>query len=77
MTTITLRNLPPELADALEREKQRRGQSLDRTVMELLSEGLGVGVRRSNGLAELSGRWSEEEFRSFENAVAPCDVLPE
>ena len=26
---------------------------------------------RSNGLRRLSGNWSEEEFRCFEEAVAP------
>ena len=49
MKTITIRNVPPEVARALEREKQRRGASLNRTVIELLSQGLGVGVIRSNG----------------------------
>jgi hypothetical protein len=29
-----------------------------------------VGGSRSNGLARLGGRWSDREFREFENAVA-------
>jgi plasmid stability protein len=69
MRTLTVRNLPPEVAEALEREKRRRGESLNRTVIELLRQGLGVGVARSNGLAGLAGKWSEEEFRRFEDAV--------
>ena len=78
MKTLTIRNLPPRVAEALEREKRRRGESLNQTVIELLSQGLGVGATRSNGLAALSGKWSQEEFRRFESAVAPFgDVDPE
>lgn len=70
MKTLTVRNLPPDVAEALEREKRRRGQSLNQTVIDLLSQGLGVGTTRSNGLARLAGRWSEEDFRRFQEAVA-------
>ena len=70
MKTLTVRNLPPEIAEALEREKSRRGESLNRTVIELLGQGLGVDGSRSNGLARLAGRWSEEGFQTFERAVA-------
>ena len=30
-----------------------------------------MGTTRSNGLGRLAGRWSEEEYRQFECAVAP------
>jgi len=75
MKTLTIRNLPPAVADALEGEKRRRGESLNRTVIELLSHGLGVGRPRSNGLASLAGRWSEEEFRDFEGAALPSEEV--
>ena len=78
MKALTIRNVPEALAEALEREKGRRGVSLNRTVIELLSQGLGIGVRRSNGLAELAGAWSEDDHRRFEQAVAPFqEVDPE
>ena len=70
MKALTVRNVPKQLAEALEREKRRRGESLNQTVLELLAQGLGVGHPRSNGLAGLAGRWSEEEFCEFEDAVA-------
>ena len=75
MKTLTVRNLPPEVADALEREKRRRGESLNQTVIELLAQGLGVGYPRSNGLARLAGRWSVDEFREFEDAVADFGAI--
>lgn len=77
MKTLTVRDVPPDLAEALEREKRRRGKSLNRTVLELLSQGLGVKKARSNGLGRLAGDWSEEDLREFEEAVAPFEQIDE
>lgn len=70
MKNLTIRNVPDAVANALEEEKRRRGRSLNQTVLELLSQGLGVGTPRSNGLGRLAGSWTEEEFQEFEAAVA-------
>ena len=72
MKTMTIRNVSPELAAAVEAEKRRRGLSLNGTVLSLMQEALGVSSRRqrSNGLRRLSGSWSEGEFRRFETNVA-------
>jgi hypothetical protein len=72
MKVITIRGVSTRLAEELEREKRRRGRSLNQTVLDLLSDRLGVddaGPRR-NGLARLSGTWSSENARRFEHAVA-------
>jgi plasmid stability protein len=74
---LTIRNLPPGIADALEREKRRRGKSLNQTVIDLLGQGLGAPGARSNGLARLAGSWSEDEFQDFERAVAPFEGVDE
>ena len=72
MNTMTIRNVSAEIAAALEEEKRRRGLSLNRTVLALIEESLGVnGHIRSNGLHRLAGTWSVEAFRQFEKAVAP------
>jgi len=63
------------VAAALEREKRRRGTSLNQTVIELLGQGLGVEGARSNGLAALAGSWDEEQLRQFEEAVAPFEEI--
>ncbi|MDE0064368.1 MAG: hypothetical protein OXP09_04335 [Gammaproteobacteria bacterium] len=80
MKTMTIRNVPAELATALETEKRRRGLSLNRTALLLMQEALGIAGtrRRSNGLHKLAGTWSEDEFQSFEKATAPFgEVDPE
>jgi plasmid stability protein len=74
---LTIRNLPPALAEALEREKRRRGTSLNQTVIDLLGQGLGSHGVRSNGLSRLAGGWSEDEFHDFERATAQFERVDE
>ena len=66
MKQLTVRGVPDELARALEREKKRRGQSLNQTILELLSQALGVGNKHDNGLSELAGSWTAEELHEFD-----------
>lgn len=73
--SLTIRNLPPDLSEALEREKRRRGQSLNQTVIDPLGQGLGATGIRSNGLGRLAGGWSESEFREFEDATAQFEAV--
>ena len=77
MKHLTVRRLPPELGKALEREKRRRGVSLNQTVIDLLEQGLGFGPegRRENGLRRLAGTWSARELSEFERALAPTEQI--
>lgn len=77
MKTLTIRNVPARLADAIDREKRRRDASLNSTVLALLSSSLGVSGagHRTNGLAELAGNWTAEELCEFETAVAPLETV--
>lgn len=77
MKTMTVRNIPPELDEALQRERVRRGQSLNQTVIDLLGQRLGVGGARSNGLARLAGAWTAEESERFSEAIAPFERVDE
>lgn len=71
MSSMTIRNVSTELAAALKEEKQRRGLSLNRTVLALMEESLGAsGNIRSNGLGRLAGTWSDDRFTQFEESVA-------
>jgi plasmid stability protein len=73
MRNLTVRGVPKGVAEALEREKQRRGTSLNRTVIDLLRQALGVGAPRSNGVAALAGTWTQDDLDEFEEAVASFD----
>jgi len=77
MKALTIRNVDPKLAKALERERERRGSSLNQTVLEVLrlSLGVGAGERRSNGLRELAGTWSAKEQAEFDAATRAFEQL--
>ena len=74
---LTVRNVPEQVAKALDSERRRRRQSLNQTVIDLLGQSLGVtpGARRSNGLAKLAGGWSEEQAKGFEALLKPFENL--
>ena len=77
MKTLTIRNVPRRLADALDRERRKQDASLNSTVLGLLSRSLGVSgdAPRRNGLAAFAGTWSAEEQRQFDAAVAPFEAV--
>lgn len=70
---ITIRSVDPKLRAAIEREAQRRGQSLNRTVLALLGEATGTRSTREpetfDDLDDLAGTWSASEARRFEKAM--------
>jgi plasmid stability protein len=77
MRHLTVRNVPGDLAGALEREKRRRGTSLNQTVLDLLRQALGAGTGspKSNGLAALAGDWTAAECRTFEASIAVMERI--
>ena len=79
MRSLTIRNVPARLAEALDRERRRRDASLNSTVLDLLSRSLGVtdAEPRRNGLAELAGTWTAEDLRAFDAAIAPLEAVDE
>ena len=72
---LTVRNLPSEVSDALHRERRRRGTSLNRTVIDLLRQSLGVSGTRSNGLARLAGTWTAAEELRFLSKIRPFEKI--
>jgi hypothetical protein len=79
MEPLTIHNVPPELALALEQESQRLREPLEKTVIELLRQALEVRAtsEKRNGLARLAGTWTEEEHAAFESAIAVTEQLDE
>lgn len=71
MRQITIRNVPDELAVALQKEKKRRGRSLNQIAIDLLRQALGVGTGTySNGLDKLAGTWTPKDLARFEKDTA-------
>ena len=72
---LTVRNLPEDVAAALDREQRRRGTSLNQTVVDLLRLSLGVGSIRSNGLRPMAGTWTEAEHQEFLSRVQVFETI--
>lgn len=72
---LTVRNLPTELAAALDKERQRRGTSLNQTVIDLLRQSLGVTSTRSNGVGRLAGTWTKSEHQQFLSAIRQFETI--
>ncbi len=70
---LTIRSIDSSLRAALEREAARRGKSLNKTVLALLAERLGLADSSSaaphDDLDELAGTWSKSEAARFEEAL--------
>lgn len=79
MKQLTVRNVPELLAQALRQERIRRGDSLNKTVLDILIQALGLSPdeRYDNGLSGLAGTWTEEELREFENNTALFEQIDE
>ena len=72
LKALTLRNLPPHVARAITRRAAELKTSLNKAVISLLEEGLGVRevpAARYHELDELSGSWAREEAAEFEAAL--------
>jgi len=79
MKAMTIRDVDASLAKALEREKKRRGGSLNQTVLQLLRQALGLerNVPRSNALRKLAGTWSKQDLARFERDTAVFEQVDE
>lgn len=79
MKHLTIRNVPDELGERLREETRTRGRSLNQTVLDLLSQAVGLAGRgrRSNGLRAYAGTWSAEDQAEFERAIADLNEIDE
>ncbi len=77
MKQITIRGVPPEIAKALAKEKNRRGTSLNQTILDLLGQYFGVNIDSSydNGLSKLAGTWSQADLKAFEKNTSIFNTI--
>ena len=74
---MTTRNLSPKPPTVSEADSRRRRISPKRTLLPPAptAPGTSSGKVPSNGLRRLAGTWSDDEFKRFENAVAPLGEI--
>lgn len=68
MSQITLRKLPENLERQIRRIARETDTSINKTIIDLLKKSLGLqdAENKQRDLSDLSGTWSEEEAREFE-----------
>jgi regulator of PEP synthase PpsR (kinase-PPPase family) len=74
MKAVTLRNIRPELARVIRRRATQKGISINKAVISLLEESLGLQQKRSvrthHDLDELAGAWTKKDAAVFDKSLA-------
>ena len=66
----TIRDIPEDLEHALRERARRSGESLNRTLIRLLREAVGLNPpRKKRDLSALADTWSQEEADEFDRQV--------
>lgn len=77
MKTMTVRNIPDDVALMLKSLAESSDASMNTTILRVLSEGVlpRRKKRAKNDFARYCGGWSQKEFDTFEAAVADCEKI--
>jgi len=77
---LTVRGVDPALGKALVSERERKGTSLNQTVIDLLRKALGLGIpgkEFDNGLGRFARTWTQEQSQEFERNTASFGEIDE
>lgn len=81
MTQITLRISDPEIEKAIRRKAKDEGKSLNKVVLELISESTGKGKKKKRpageSLLEFAGTMTAEEAAELEEAIQIFEEIDE
>lgn len=74
MKAITIRNLPKKVERLIRKKAQERSMSMNKVVISLLEERAGKDEKKKRktlyrDLDHLSGKWSSDEYREFNEAL--------
>ncbi len=74
MKDLLIQNIPDEVVSFLSERAAREGRSMNAVVVSLLTRAAGLEPehRKRRDLSWLTGSWTKEESRRFDNAVADC-----
>lgn len=70
---LTIRNVPDDVARRLERMSRERDESLNSTVVHILTETVGGDARRAR--LERYATWTTEDVAAFDEALGPQRVI--
>ena len=82
MTSITIHNIDTTLDSLIRQHAKEAGQSLNKTIKELLNKALGIAKNKKrrdhrDDFKEFFGIWTREEFEEFEENTKIFEVIDE
>jgi len=81
MTQITLRGMDPEIERKVRRLARKRGQSLNRIILDMIYNHTGLKKEDKRPLADslrtLAGGWNKEDASEFLESIKSCEQLDE
>lgn len=81
MAQITLRGLDQKLEQEVRRRARDSGKSLNRVILDMISQVTGLGKREkrppADSLRKLAGGWSQQEASEFLDSIKSCEQIDE
>lgn len=82
MNTLTLRKVPSPVEKGIRRIARKSHQSLNKTAIEILSKGVGIGPKHSESrkrrdVKNVIKPWSEDEYKQFQVNTAQFSLIDE
>jgi plasmid stability protein len=65
----TIRNIPPEVDQALKARAKQLGKSVNQLALEVLTQSLGQETRHRN-LRNMPGSWTKQDAARFDESLA-------
>ena len=67
MNQITLRDIPAEIEQYIRDNAKKKGQSINKTILEFLQKGLGLqgNGKKRRDLSSLAGTWDTSDLQEF------------
>ena len=70
---LTVRGVPDEVANRLDRISKERGKSVNSTVLEILQDAVGFEARRTR--LQRMATWTDQDLVEFEKALGAQRVI--
>ncbi|MGD8388581.1 MAG: hypothetical protein PVG49_15660 [Desulfobacteraceae bacterium] len=81
MTQITLRGMEPELEALIRKKAKKSGKSLNKVILDMISENTGRKSGKVDALSislkRLAGGWDEKEALQFFDSIKSCEQIDE
>ena len=81
MAQITLRGLEPEIEKEIRKKAQKSGKSLNRVILDMISNNTGTKKTEKNppaaSLKKLAGGWDKQEALDFIASIKICEQIDE